>query len=66
MRRRVRPQTLDDIGAIIERTLNDVEGRLGQHHLGSIFLGFLLATCAIVAGLAAFVVVLIVLVTLFS
>lgn len=58
--------TLDDIGATVERQLDNVERQSGQHLLGSIVLGALLALGVIAGGLAAFVVVFMVLVRFFS
>lgn len=57
---------LDDIGTTIERQLDNVEMRFGQHPLGSLLLGALLALGVVAGGLVAFVLVLAVLVKLFS
>jgi hypothetical protein len=59
-------KTLDDIGATIERQLDNVEWRFGQHPLGSLALGALLGIGAIAGGLATFIIVLVVLVRFFS
>ncbi len=59
-------RTLDDVGATIERQVDNVELRFGQHPAGSLLLGVLLALGVIAVGLAAFVVLLVVLVRFFS
>ena len=59
-------KTLDDIGAAIENKLDNVERRFGQHPLGPLVLGAMLALGVTVAGLSTFIVVFVVLVRFFS
>lgn len=58
--------TLDDIGATVERQLDNVEHRFGQRAADSFALGALLAFGGIAGGIATFVLVLAVLVRFFS
>ena len=59
-------QTLDNVGAALERQLDAIEHRFGARPIGSAVLGVLLALGVIAGGLATFVAVLAVLVTFFS
>ena len=58
--------TLDDIGATIERQLDNVELRFANNPLGVVVLGALLALGVIARGIATFVLAFAVLVRFFS
>jgi len=59
-------RTLDDLGATIERELDNVELRFASKPLGSLLLGASLALGVVSGGIATFVLVFVVLVRFFS
>jgi hypothetical protein len=58
--------TFDDLGAAIERRLDDVEHRLGDSGAGALALGAALAVGVIIGGFAALIIVFVILIRFFS